>query len=307
MKVIFFGTTEFGIPSLKKILEEHTIPFVITIPDRKKGRGYKLSPSPIKKEAEKLGIPVLCVEDPIECLDKIKEESPTVCVSIGYGKYIPSSLFKIPSLGFINLHPSLLPKYRGPAPIRRAIMEGEKEFGITIHFLDEGVDTGDIVAQKKFEFDEEKDWGFISETLAEEGALLLSQTLRMFEEGKIERRVQDHFIATYARKIKKEECKINWGTEAEKVHNLIRALSPYPGAYTYWRGKLLKIYKTFYKKAPIKEEPGKILVVDREKGICVACKDGVIYIMVIQLEGRKKMSSSEFILGSRIEVGEVLG
>jgi methionyl-tRNA formyltransferase len=307
MRLIFFGTSEFAIPSLKRLSKEHELLFVITIPDRPKGRGYKLAPSPIKEEAQKLSIPVFSVQHPLESVERIKAARPKVCVTVAYGGYIPPALLKIPEVGFLNLHPSLLPKYRGPAPIRRAIMEGEKEFGVSVHFLDERVDAGDVLLQKKMEFDEEKDWGFISYHLSLEGASVLSQSLSLVEEGQFKRNKQKEHLATYAPKIKKEDCRIDWRMEAKKIHDLVRALSPYPGAYTFWRRKMMKVYRTSYENIKHSDVAGKVLCAHPKKGFVISCKDGVIYIMMLQLEGGKKMPSSQFLLGHKVEVGESLG
>ncbi|MBI5047747.1 MAG: methionyl-tRNA formyltransferase [Deltaproteobacteria bacterium] len=304
------GTPEFAVPSLKALFEAgEEVVAVVTQPDKPKGRGKHLTSPPVKELAVKHNISVLQpekIQDEV-FIRAVKELLPDTIVVIAYGKILPKVVLDIPPLGCINVHASLLPRYRGAAPINWAIINGEKETGIATMLMDEGMDTGDILLTEKVEIKGDDTAADMYNKLKDIGASLLVKTIKGLKSGTIIPAPQDDSQATYAPMLKKEDGRIDWTTGAEGIKNLIRGLNPWPGAYTRWEGKQIKIFKAERGKgqgARGKEEPGTIINVSPE-GICVTTGDSDLLITELQPENKNKMSASEFIRGYRIGKGQI--
>ncbi len=308
MSIIFFGTPQFAIPSLERlILHQEDIALVVTQPDKFGGRGHKMIPPPVKVFAEERKIPVVqpqSIKDK-DFLKKIKSISPEFIIVVAYGKILPPEILEIPQKGCINLHASLLPRHRGAAPIQWAIIKGDRETGVTTMLMDEGLDTGPILLQKKEPILMDDTTTTLSERLADRGADLLVQTVKGLRRGEIKPRAQTG-KPTFAPPLKKSDGLIDWNMTAIEIFNRIRGLQPWPGAYTYLKGKVLKI-----KKVDIQDglgEPGKVVYKDKSN-LLIATSDGLIRILELQLEGKKTMDIKAFLQGSGkdIKVGEYLG
>lgn len=309
MKIVFMGTPEFSIPSLEVLLKNgYEICAVVTAPDEPKGRGYKLSPPPVKVFALQNNLKVLQpqnLKDP-NFINELKKLSPDLIVVVAF-RILPKEVFSIPPLGTINVHASLLPKYRGAAPINWAIINGEKETGVTTFFIDEKVDAGNIILQKKIEIGQDETAGELHDKLAKLGAEALLETVKIIQTGKVQTIKQDETLATPAPKIKKEMCQINWyEMKAEQVHNFVRGLSPNPGAFTFLNGKILKIYRTKLVEK-ISEattlRPGQIIV-DGDSLFAVCSDLKPVQIIEVQIEGKKKLKSEEFLRGYKLKTGD---
>jgi methionyl-tRNA formyltransferase len=306
MRIIFMGTPEFAVPSLRALIESgEDVVAVVTQPDKPKGRGLEVAPPPTKILAEKNGIPVL---QPTkikteEFFNELKRFNPDLICVAAYGKILPKNLLELPPYGCINVHASLLPKYRGAAPINWAIIRGEKVTGITTMKMDEGMDTGDMLLKEEVSIDDEDTGETLSEKLSEIGARLLIRTLNLLKEGKLNFIPQDHTQATYAPMLKKEDGNIDWKKSAEEIRNHIRGALPWPGAYTNLEGKLLKIYKA--RLAEGEGKPGE--VIKSQPGFLrVATGKGALDILEIQIEGGKKLGTEAFLRGRRIKEGTIL-
>ena len=296
MKIVFFWTPELAIQSLKKLIENFNVVAIVTVPDKEKGRGLHLEPSPVKKFALSYNIPIFQPENLRDqnFIDSIKELEPDVGVVVAF-RILPVKVFTIPKFGTFNLHASLLPKYRGAAPIQWALINGEKETGVTSFFLKEKVDTGNIILQRVVQIEEEDNFQSLHDKLSEIGAELVFETCKKIESGNFSTKPQDESQATKAPKITKEICKIDWNKPAIKIHNLVRGLSPVPGAFTELDGRIIKIFKTKIIKDSIADAPGKIE--SSNKQIFVHTEDNLIEILELQLESKKRMSSEEFLRG----------
>ncbi|MCR4417415.1 MAG: methionyl-tRNA formyltransferase [Ignavibacteria bacterium] len=297
MKIIFFGTPEFAIPSLNALLENgYEISAVVTVPDKEKGRGLKPEPSPVKKFALSKNLKVLQPEKLKDenFFHQLKEINPDLGIVVAY-RILPKEVYTLPKFGTFNLHASLLPKYRGAAPIQWALINGEKVTGVTTFFLQEKVDTGNIILQREVLIDDEDNFQTLHDKLAQIGAELVIETVKLIENGSYNLKVQDDSKATRAPKITKEICLINWHQRAQQIHNLVRGLSPIPAAFTYLGNKLIKIYKTKLTNENSDAEAGVIEV--RIDEILVNTSDYKISILELQPESRKRMSAKEFLLG----------
>ena len=309
MRIIYFGTPEFSRIILEKIYDHLNIIGVVTQPDKPKGRGKKILPSPVKEFAINKGIPVYQPEKlkgNIEFFNIIKDLKPDALIVASYGKIIPEDILNIPPYGGINVHASILPKYRGAAPIERAIMNCEKETGVSIMKMEKGLDTGPVYAIRKIPILPEDDKGTLSIKLANLGADLLLEVLPLIKEGKLIPVPQDESLATYAPKLTKEEEIINWNMDGEKICCQIRALSPEPGAMTFFRSKILKVFRANFEKRFFDEDiiNGTIIERDRKKGIGVKVENGILWLLELQPEGKKKMNFLEFMNGYRLNIGE---
>ncbi|NLV20522.1 MAG: methionyl-tRNA formyltransferase [Syntrophomonadaceae bacterium] len=309
MKIVFMGTSEFSIPSLQKMLAaELKIIGVVTQPDRPRGRGQKLIPSPIKEFALQHGLEIYQPERirDDQAIDYVRSWDPDLIVVVSYGQIIPPEILEFPRLGCINVHASLLPRYRGAAPIQRAIMAGETISGVTIMAMDQGLDTGDIIMQLPVKIGADMDYGIYAEVLANAGADLLIDTLAVIKSGSYPRRKQDSHKATYAHMISREEERIKWQQPALTIYNQIRALSPRPAAYTSLGDHRFKIFSTQIIDKNISTAPGEITAIN-PTGIVVQCAEGMLEISDLQLAGKKRMASSEFLKGFKLKIGDVLG
>ena len=305
------GTPEFALPSLRILLEHHyEIPAVVTAPDKPRGRGQQVQDTPVKVFALEKNVPLLQPEslNDQQFVSQLKELHPDLIVVVAF-RILPKEVFLIPKSGSFNLHASLLPKYRGAAPINWAVINGERETGVTTFFLQEKVDTGNIVLQARVRIGPDETAGELHDTLAEVGAEIVLQTVRLIELGKANPRRQDNAEASPAPKIFKEHCRIDWRKPAAYVHNLIRGVSPLPCAWTTHQQKILKIYRT--QIADMKSDwkqhakPGEIVRVDTHS-MFVQTGEGVIAVREIQQEGRKHMGIEEFLRGYAFHVGDIL-
>ena len=304
------GTPEFSLPSLEALLDSPwEVVGVVTQPDRPKGRGSKIQPSPIKQRALQLHLPVLQpekIKDP-DFLLNVSKISPHVIVVVAFGKILPLNLLQIPPLGCINLHASLLPKYRGAAPIQWALIHGETETGSTIILMNEGMDEGDILAQEKMNIGEEETYRDLSLRLANQGALLLVKTLKDLERKETFPQKQDHRKAVPAPSLKKQDGLIDWKKPASHILNLIRGTDPWPGAYTFLGPKRLRIWKaSVLPEDSQKGSPGEIIKSTLD-GIEVATQQGILVVKELQSESKKRMTVADFLAGHRIETGIILG
>ena len=309
MKVMFMGTPQISAICLRTLVEGGVnVTSVVTGKDKPRGRGNVMTPTATKAVAEELGIPTYTPDSlrTEEFSTLLAELAPDLIVVVAYGKILPPSVLDYPRLGCINAHVSLLPKYRGAAPMQRAIMEGEKETGVTIMYMNEGLDTGDVILQQSFPILAEDDFEAIHDRSAEVGGQLLLEAIPLLEQGKAKRIKQDDSLATYAQKIEKTDCKIDFGKSASELDCIIRGVTPIPGAFAYHKGKMLKIYKA----TPVKGngEPGKVIAIDA-KGVgsfTVACGEGALLVQGVIPEGKGRMSAGDFVRGRKIELGDIL-
>lgn len=308
MRLLFLGTPEFAIPSLEALASsKHEVVEVVTAPDRPRGRGYRVQPTPVAQVAEALGIRVyktakLSGDESIAHIESLR---PDALVLVAFGQIVPKRLLDLPPYGCINLHPSLLPKYRGAAPIHAPILAGDEVTGVTTMFMDEGLDTGDIIFQVETAIGPEENAGDLHDRLARIGAELLVETIDALERSEAPRRPQDHALATYAKKV--ESVEIDWNRPAREAANAIRGLSPSPGAYTWHGGRRLKLHRArplLGEGSP--GEPGTVLSVSVE-GITVAAGEGAVLLTEVQPEGKAAMSAAEFARGYRVAPGMRLG
>ncbi|PIR16780.1 MAG: methionyl-tRNA formyltransferase [Deltaproteobacteria bacterium CG11_big_fil_rev_8_21_14_0_20_49_13] len=318
MKLVFMGSPDFAVSSLGALISsKHEVSLVVTQPDKPAGRGRKLTPSPVAEFAKEHDIPTekpLTLKDNNELLFKIKTLAPDAIIVVAYGKIIPKEILDLPLKGCINVHASLLPKYRGAAPINWAIMNGEQKTGVTTMYMNKKMDEGDILLQCATEITSHDTSETLHEHLAAMGAELLLKTLDRIEAGTLAGLVQDHKEATVFHKLSKEEGLIDWGRSASGIYNRIRGLTPWPGAYTYTEEAGSKKQEArndknkliIYDAAPIeietKERPGTIIGLD--KGIFVATGFGQLCILEVQAPGKKRMPAVEYLKGSGLKVGD---
>ncbi|MBD3276496.1 MAG: methionyl-tRNA formyltransferase [Candidatus Marinimicrobia bacterium] len=308
MRIAFMGTPDFAVPSLNTLHSSgHEIASVVTVPDKPSGRGQKMRPSAVKIAAESHGLSVLQPHklNAPEFLQNLRDQSLDLIVVVAF-RILPESCFTIPRHGSINLHASLLPKYRGAAPIQRAIMAGDSTTGVTTFFLKPAVDTGDMLLQKSLEIGLHENAGSVHDRLAELGAEVLLETVDKIESGEISPTPQADEKATPAPKIQKADCHINWNQPAIDVHNQVRALSPYPGAFTHWGNDQLKVYQghPVEDAGDVTGDPGEVTAFN-EDTIEVACQSGGFSITELQPAGKRKMSSGDFLNGYDLEIGTV--
>jgi methionyl-tRNA formyltransferase len=308
VRAIFLGTPEFAVPTLERMVEAgHDVVAVFTQPDRPKGRGHKDSMPPVKQAALRLGIAVHQperVRRP-EVIAQLQAIAPEVMVVVGYGQIIPQPILDIPPLGIVNVHASLLPKYRGAAPIQWAIARGETHTGVTTMRIDAGLDTGEMLLKWETAIGEQETAVDLSPRLAAAGADLLVRTLA--ELAEIHPESQDNSQASYAPILKKEDGHIDWRLDSREILNRVRGFQPWPGCHGFWRGQRFHVWKARRAAAqPVSTElrPGELRV---EAGrIHAGCADGFIELIEVQLEGKKRMTAAAFLNGNRVEAGEIL-
>ncbi|KIE58935.1 methionyl-tRNA formyltransferase [Methylacidiphilum kamchatkense Kam1] len=314
MRVVFIGTGDFGVPSLEAIALDgrYTIPGVITQADRPFGRQKELLPSPIKRAALKLHLWVFQPENinSAGSIQQIQFLKPDIIVVCDYGQILSKEVLGIPSIGILNIHGSLLPKYRGASPIQAAIKNMDKETGVTVIWMDEGIDTGDILTSEKLLIRSNDTAESLHNRLAELGARLIIQSLEAIKAGKAPRIPQDHALASYARKIKKEEALIDWTKDKQEIDAMVRAFNPWPVAYTTLKigeeKKILKIYKVIISHRA-RGNPGEVVRIDKHGVLVAAGRAGGLLLREVQLEGRKKMHAADFARGARLAIGTILG
>lgn len=308
-RIVFMGTPDFAVPILQILAaEQYQLVGVITQPDRPKGRKRILSPPPVKEAAIRLGIPVFQPERirEEEAVQQFVDLNPDLVVTAAYGQILPESILQQPKFGCINVHASLLPKYRGGAPIHWALINGEKETGITIMYMAKEMDAGDILAQRSIPIAKDDHVGSLHDRLSLLGAEMIKEILPAIFKGEVKAIPQDHQQATYAYNIRPEDEWIDWNRSADEIYNHVRGLYPWPVASTSWNKKRVKIWWAETSDENASASPGTILQMEAE-GILVATKKGTIRIKELQLAGRKRMLVHEFLSGAKMKVGERLG
>ena len=316
LKIIFMGSPQFAIPSLKTIYEsEHDLLGIITQPDRPRGRGYRTFPTPVKEWAEAKG---MYVEQPQKLNDpsfinKIKALSPDLIVNVAFGRIIPINILELPPYGSINLHPSLLPAYRGPAPVQWAIFNGEEYTGVSVIYMEEELDAGEIILQEKEPIYMDDTTGDLLQRLAEKGAGLLLEAIDLIAREEVSSYPQNPADITYAPFLKPEDEIIKWGRSTLEIHNKVRGMAPSPGAYTFHEGSRLKIWDTEVASCHEEDEnelsdtlPGTVIELGAF-GFTVKTGDGVLIVKEVQPEGKKRMHASDFWRGYRLTEGVILG
>ena len=308
MKIVFMGTPDFAVPTLKNLTEEHEVIGVFTQPDKFVGRHRILTAPPVKCFAEEKGIPVFqpnTLRDGA-AMETISKLAPDVIVVVAYGKILPREILEYPKSGCINIHGSLLPKLRGAAPIQWSIVLGEEKTGITTMYMNDGIDTGDMLHKVETAIEDDDNFESLHNRLSLLGADLILKTLRELENGTAERIVQDESLATYAPIIKKEMGQIDFSKTATEIRNLVRGFDPWPAAFTFWNGKRLKVMPATVFADETGNKPAEICSTDG--GIFVACGKGtVLRLDTVQLEGSKAMSGAELLRGHKLEKGMKLG
>ena len=307
MKIIFMGTPDFAVGTLRSLAEAgHEITLVVSQPDKPKGRGHAMVPTPVKVVAEDLGIPVFQPVKIREAKDVLEKTEADVCVVAAFGQIIPASILHMKKYGCINVHASLLPKYRGAAPIQWAVIDGEKESGVTIMQMDEGLDTGDMLAKAIVPLDEKGTGGSLFDKLREAGGRLCVETLAKLEKGEITPEKQGESPTAYASMLDKKMGNIDWNKSAVVIERLVRGLNPWPSAYTHLDGKTLKIWACdVLPQSASKGESGEILEVTKD-AIHVQTGDGILVLREIQLAGKARMDAGAFLRGYKVVPGTVL-
>lgn len=308
MRVVFMGTPDFSVGTLEAIVEAgHEVVGVVTQPDKPKGRGKNMQFTPVKEKALEYN---LSVYQPLRAreesfIEQLRGMQPDVIIVVAFGQILPKAILEMPKYGCINVHASLLPKYRGAAPIQWAVIDGEKESGVTTMQMNEGIDTGDILKKKVITLDEKETGGSLFDKLADAGAKLLIDTLKEVEKGTITRTKQNDAEATHAKMLDKTLGEIDFTKSAEEIERLIRGLNPWPSAYTGLGGKTLKIWDANVVDKEVEGQPGEIVEITKEN-IYVKTGKGLLELEEVQLEGKKRMGADAFLRGNQIEVGTVL-
>ncbi len=309
MRIVFMGTPDFAVPSLQSLIYEgYEIVGIVTQPDRPKGRKQELTPSPVKIVAVENGIEVYQPNKirAEEAIEKVISWNPDLIVTAAYGQIIPDAILKSPKYKAINVHASLLPKFRGAAPIHQSIIQGEKETGVTIMYMVKELDAGDMLSSAKIPIEKEDNVGSLHDKLSIVGAKLLIDTIKQIEAGTVTPIAQNHEEATFAPTLKREDERIDWNQTSMEVYNQIRGLNPWPVAYTHFRNEVFKIWWAEPVDYQHNELPGTVLKTD--KNLCiVATKDGGISLIEVQPAGKRKMNIQSFLQGANVEVGEKLG
>ena len=308
MRVIFMGTPDFAVPSLEALLTKHEVVLVVTQPDKPKGRGKKMVPTPVKACALEHGIPVLQpekVKEP-EFVEQLRSYEPDLIAVTAFGQILSEPILEMPKYGCINVHGSLLPKYRGAAPMQWSIIDGEKVTGITTMYMAKGLDSGDMLLKAEVEITDEDTFATIHDKMAVTGANLLLDTLDQLEAGTLERIPQDHDAATYAPMITKETGHIDWSKNRQDIINLIRGLNPVPAAYTIYEEEVLKIFGAVISDVQADEAANGEIVAVVKKGFVVKCGDGCLLITEVQARGGKRMMTDAYLRGHAMKEGILL-
>ena len=309
MKIMFMGTPEIAATTLRALLSAGLpVTSAVTGQDKPRGRGGNMTPTAVKSLALSEGLKVYTPDSlrTEEFMEILRGEEPDLIVVVAYGKILPKAVLDFPRLGCINLHVSLLPKYRGAAPMQRAVMNGERETGVTVMYMDVGLDTGDIIRAERFPIGPSDDFEYVHDTSAEIGGRLLASVIRDMEAGIFTRTPQDHSLATYADKIEKADCRVDFSLPAEVVSARIRGVTPIPGAFAYLGGKMLKIFGVSATGG--RGRPGEVISLDSrgEGSITVACGEGAIRVLGVIPEGKGRMTAGDFVRGRKIQVGDIL-
>ena len=308
MKVIFMGTPDFSVGTLEALIEAgHEVVLAVTQPDKPKGRGGKMQYPPVKEVALEHDIPVFQpkkIRDP-QSIEELRKYEADVMVVIAFGQILPKEILKMTPYGYINVHASLLPKYRGAAPIQWAVINGERVSGVTTMQMDEGLDTGDMIMKTEVVLDEKETGGSLHDKLALEGAKLCVHTLKALEEKTAVWEKQEDSPTEYARMLDKKLGDIDWTKDAASIERLIRGLNPWPSAYTKWNSKIMKIWEADVLEGQTDQMPGTIVKVEKD-GFCVQTGTGLIKVLSLQIPGKKRMDAGAFLRGYPMEEGTVL-
>lgn len=309
MKFVFMGTPDFSVGILDKLIEAgNECTLVVTQPDKPKGRGYAMQFSPVKEAAIKHGIDVLQpikIREP-EFVEQLRQVEADVFVVAAFGQILTKDILEMPRFGCVNVHGSLLPKYRGASPIQWAVIDGEKVSGVCTMKMNEGLDTGDIIKSCEVVLSDDETGGSLFDRLAIAGAYLAVETLKSLEDGTATYTKQDDSLATYTGKIDKLFGKINWNSDAKAIEQLIRGLNPWPSAFTSVNGKMLKVWKAKVIDGETNKKPGEVIAINKQS-FAVACKNDALEVLEVQLEGKKRMDAGSFLRGFALENGTVLG
>lgn len=308
MRVVFMGTPEFAVPTLEALLEVHEVVGVFTQPDKPKGRGKAMAFPPVKEKALEHNIPVY---QPVKVREKsvveeIRKMNPDAIVVVAFGQILPESILNIPKYGCINVHASLLPKYRGAAPMQWSIIDGEEETGITTMYMAKGLDTGDMILKEVVKLDPKETGETLHDKLSVLGGPLLIETLKQLEAGTAPRTPQDDSLSCYASMLTKELGCIDWNKDAASIERLIRGLNSWPSAYTLWNGKTMKIWDSDVVAYAGSEENGTVVAKDKHS-FTVKCGENALKILELQLQGKKRMNTQAFLVGNQMEIGMRLG
>ncbi len=309
LRILFMGTPDFAESSLRALVENgQNVIGVFTQPDKQKGRGMKVQVSDVKRYALEAGLSVYQPETLKDGAVKelLEELNPDIIVVVAYGKILPRYVLDYPKYGCINVHGSLLPEYRGASPIQSAVIDGKKVTGVTTMYMADGVDTGDMLLKREYEIDENANTGTVFDDLAKIGAELLLETLDGLEKGSITPVPQDEEKATHAAKITKDDCAVSFDETSFTVHNKIRGLYPFPGAFCYHNGKLLKLCESRVGEDVFKDRASGEVVELSKNGILVKCKEGTVLVTRVKPEGKGEMNASDYINGRKISEGDVL-
>ena len=305
MRIVFMGTPDFSVPALEALVEGgHEVVAAITQPDKPKGRGKAVLMTPVKEKAMELGIPVyqpVKVREP-EFVEKLRQMEPDAIVVVAFGQILPKSILEIPRYGCVNIHASLLPKYRGAAPIQWAVIDGERESGVTTMFMNEGLDTGDMLEKEAVTLDPKETGGSLHDKLSAIGGRLILSTLKGLEDGTLKGTPQTDEGTCYAKMLKKSLGDIDWTMDAAAIERLIRGLNPWPSAYTCFHGKTLKIWDGDVLEREYGVEPGTVAEVAKDR-LVVQTGQGSLAIRSLQLEGKKRMDAGDFLRGYAVEAG----
>ena len=305
MRVIFMGTPDFAVGTLEEIIKAgHEVPLVVTQPDKPKGRGKAMQFTPVKECALKHGIEVF---QPVKVresanVEYLRKFNADIMIVVAFGQILPKSILDMPKYGCVNVHASLLPKYRGAAPIQWAVINGEEVTGVTTMLMDDGIDTGDMIAKRQVRLDENETGGSLFDKLADVGAKLCVETMDMLLNGTAEFTPQDNEASTHTAMIHKELGEIDWNKSAVEIERLIRGLNPWPSAYTHLNGKTFKIWQAKVLDENSDKEPGNISKINKND-FCVQTGDGQLILKEVQLEGKKRMDAGSFLRGNQLEEG----
>lgn len=310
LRLVFMGTPDFAVPALSALLDAgHEIVGIFTQPDRRSGRGRRLSAPPVKEFAESRNLAVFqptSLREDAEARQRISDLAPDAIVVAAYGLFLPEDTLAVPRLGCLNIHPSLLPRHRGPSPVATAILEGDETTGVTIMLLDEGMDTGPILAQHETLIGANETCDKLTLRLFDIGATLLTKTLDSWNKGEITPTTQDDARATITKRLQRADGRIEWNQSAESIARQIRAFTPWPGTFTTWRGRTLKILEAEPLDATQDNPPGKVVAMNNSE-VAVSAGQGVLRLLSVQIEGRRASSAADFIRGYPDFIGSILG
>ncbi|MDY5304963.1 methionyl-tRNA formyltransferase [Fusobacterium gastrosuis] len=309
MKIIFMGTPEFAVPSLEIINKDYEVVSVFTKIDKPNARGNKINYSPVKEYALANGLKIYQPQNfkEKEIIDEIRKIQPDLIVVVAYGKILPKEVIDIPKYGIINVHSSLLPKYRGAAPINAALINGDKKSGVSIMYVEEELDAGAVILQEETEITEEDTFLTLHDRLKNIGAVLLLKAIKLIENNKVEAKKQDEKLVSFVKPFKKEDCRVNWNKTSREIFNLVRGMNPVPTAFSSIEGKNLKIYSVIpYEKKYENSKNGEVVEFLKGKGVVIKTADNSVIITSAKPENKKQLSGVDLINGSFLKIGEVL-